>query len=208
MEIKDIPRWLFSASFFALVAFMVISLFTGVEFKLHGEEYGVSKPILNTGNDDMSFLPIGTVISNTLPPETFLNNSRKTNWTIADGSEIPTDSVYFKLVKDSKLSDKMKIRFPDCRGVFIRGINLNRDPNTGDPSGASRKMGDYQKDELIEHSHLQRYALVKGHFSSSGWEHVPFVTGNNKEGSGTSKTGFEFETRPRNIALYFYIKIN
>jgi len=92
---------------------------------------------------------------------------------------------------------------PDARGVFIRGMNVNRSRDTGDPSG-NRPVGNFQNDEFKSHSHSYVNAGVWAR-SWKGDDSGPKTA--HKQQGDTSKRG-GVETRPRNIALYTYIKIN
>lgn len=115
---------------------------------------------------------------------------------------------------------------PDLRGKFIRGLNvmysvgqpLPFDPaNFGDPQD-NRVVMNYQSDIIIAHSHP-----ATGHIngSVSGSNNTKDVDdGDQKYNSDPhfgdhtvvvnvgNNTGGGVETRPRNIALYYYIKIN
>lgn len=106
---------------------------------------------------------------------------------------------------------------PDLRGKFMRGLNtiysagepLPFDPqNYGDPQ-PNRTVGDYQADEVKKHGHTARSSngvaisapgmgiqSNQGHQVTYG---APAITVDDYNGA---------ESRPRNIALYFYIKIN
>lgn len=89
---------------------------------------------------------------------------------------------------------------PDARGIFIRGMNLGRDINTGDPDG-DKNVGRYQTDGVGPHKHrIAGGANGPGAHSTVGGNMEPFVS---DDGLNTLP-----ETRPRNIALYVYIKIS
>jgi hypothetical protein len=119
------------------------------------------------------------------------------------------------------------LNVPDLRGKFLRGLNQMYSPGepmpfdfllNGDPDGAARKVGDYQRDLLLAHNHPAS-GHINGSVSGSNGTH-DVDSGNDKFNSdpafgdhnvivtvGNNATGGQ-ETRPKNIAVYYYIKIN
>ena len=167
-------------------------------------------------------LPIGTIISSFLNFEQFnaatKNNekspggiwtSSKSKWAPCDGRPVP-NSKFLTLTSQNTL--------PDLRGMFLRGLNMF-DPNQpvtsvtaakADPD--SRVAGSYQKDELFSHSHEARMSRNYGPNKNSmaamnGGSGGDNVSHNENGIINTSKTGGS-ETRPKNVAIYYYIKIN
>jgi hypothetical protein len=106
---------------------------------------------------------------------------------------------------------------PDLRGKFIRGLNLfysvgepKIDFAKADPNGQGRNVGDYQADELNAHSHSAASSGGLAHAQTYGMgiqsnqgQQVDFMAP-----SITVNTTGGAETRPRNVAVYYYIKIN
>ena len=134
-----------------------------------------------------------------------LDSFRKINgsgWILLNGNlDAQTDSLF----KISVLNKVFQIpSLPDARGVFIRGMNIGRDTATGD-SGGNRKVGDSQKDQYLRHQHS--FKVGDGGGDGPG---VQVVNNNIQEEKPhlTINSGGGAETRPRNIALYIYIKIN
>jgi hypothetical protein len=115
-------------------------------------------------------------------------------WTLMNGDKIPNS----KLCKFSGICT-----LPDARGTFIRGMNENRSSNSGDSDG-NRPVGKFQSDSFKSHSHPYVNAGVWNR-SWKGDDSGP-KTAHQKAGS-TSLVGSK-ETRPRNITLFTYIKID
>jgi hypothetical protein len=98
-------------------------------------------------------------------------------------------------------------QLPDARGVFIRGMNSGRDPTSGDTAG-DRNLGSSQSDDLREHDHDESTEIIgncRGGFGTGGGN-----GGCRIQDIGIRTTGSRGgkETRPRNIALYTYIKVD
>lgn len=92
---------------------------------------------------------------------------------------------------------------PDARGVFIRAMNSGRDPKAGDPEHG-RLVGSSQPDTLKRHEHPQMYSPQN--FNHNGAETLRQV-GHMATQHSTGAIGDD-ETRPRNIALYVYVKVD
>ncbi len=160
---------------------------------------------------------LGTIISSVLDydklcheiNEPALINNTKSSYVPCDGREI----------KGSKLAAITgRQNVPDLRGKFTRGLNVIYsvgqptpfDPlQNGDPEGANRVVGDYQPDGLKQHQHhlihfdggvVSDYSDDQDHRKASYGNMI----GVNTDLAGESK----YETRVRNIAVYYYIKIN
>jgi len=164
-------------------------------------------------------LPIGTIVPSMLPPSLFAEivgdpdpsvfDPRKSKWVLADGRDI-------RISQYGKLSGNTET--PDLRGMFLRGLNEGRKDDRQDPD--VRKPGDYQKDALQRHSHK---TTVTG--DTTGYKEqaeTPSGIGYTRNKAGRNApyervsvsvldvTGAnaEAETRPKNVAVHFYIKIN
>ena len=163
---------------------------------------------------------VGTVEASVLDYDNFIKitndpkviDPQKSTWIPADGRSI----------EGSKLSKLTNVgNAPDLRGTFLRGLNViysdgqpALDFKKSDPDGANRKPGDSQSDVIKQHNHGFSHVIQvapnepnnggTGGFShqSSGTEHY-----NNYGAVGVNPDGGS-ETRPRNVAVYYYIKIN
>ena len=157
--------------------------------------------------------PVGTIIASVLDwkrfcelngqPET-LNYTNKLycKWVPADGRSV-IGSTY----------GEVENLVPDLRGVFLRGVNdfgvpgvqnVNPDQAETDDKGnvVKRPANNFESDEFRSHWHEVKGS--GGGDPAGGWalENVGRV-GN---ASTTSKGGAE--TRPKNVTVYYYIKIN
>lgn len=158
---------------------------------------------------------VGTIISSLLQPaqyasevgdpETF--DSTVSKWAFADGRDV-AGSKYAEATGDTTL--------PDLRGMFLRGLNAGRADGLQDPDGVSRKPGDLQEDQFQGHGHLHELGANGADYSPGTFQGV-FGT-NSYTGPARildprtiAKYGdakFGTETRPKNIAVNYYIRIN
>ena len=131
-----------------------------------------------------------------------------------EGQTVPQDCPYYKLTGRETL--------PDFRGLFLRGLNeftpaKPRTDKYADPDGAGRVAGgDPQLDTLAPHKHT--LSIGTRNASEGGGTH--YFSGHTARPGDTAEhpglpltqapsvdaTG-EKETRPKNIAVYYYIRI-
>jgi hypothetical protein len=156
----------------------------------------------STAQEKISEGKIGDVKYSVLDPAKFIEVNGE-GWVLMDGRSIEGS--------DLSTVSGLKTAY-DAQGVFIRGLNLNRDVKTGDPEGKERFLGSYQSDMIINHTHkyisLGNTLWADNGYSDDGRPiRLPTTLETDNPTNGNS-TISGTETRPRNIALYTYIKIN
>lgn len=162
--------------------------------------------------EDFVNLPVGTIIPSILEPSSFAKtvgdpdpsdfDPKISKWVLANGRKVSTDSKYYMFTRES--------RIPDLRGMFLRGMNEGRNDGEQDPD--DRKPGEYQRDALKQHGH-ETDALKLKHWKKEDTRELGYTSkGGADYGRAIVKkvTGAKAadETRPKNVAVYFYIKIN
>jgi len=191
---------------------IVVALIAGI-FGLLGSivQLSVAKPATE-GSVAAFFnkqLPIGTIVASVIGPQNFVRfagdkpgfDPRNSTWVPADGRDV-SGSLY---------AGQVSSLVPDLRGMFLRGLNWSepervRTGEWADPDGKSRVVGEGQMDEVGEHSHPYVRLMDK-----AGVPHLvtnpddPRALGIDTVNS--QNTGGR-ETRPKNAAVYYYIKIN
>jgi hypothetical protein len=145
-------------------------------------------------------LPIGTIIASMLKPEDFKKQftTDADNWKLADSST--ANSEYFNVTGNANL--------PDLRGRFLRGMNEAIDSSKGDPDGNKRTVGSYQCDTVKNHNHNS--GIFNNLLCATGFNTAPgFGTGNYPDilQRNTILPYGGAETRPRNVAVYWYIRV-
>lgn len=169
---------------------------------------------------------IGDVKYSILAPDTFLTINGN-GWRLMNG-----DSII-----GTKLNQLYSVtKIPDARGIFLRGMNSGREDGFQNPE--NKNVGEPQPDALKEHVHsfgLRRIAVgtAGGEIGVSNVEgnepdqitfsHIKYtdkairepVTSSNKpltnDYSGQrrpSEVLTSSETRPKNISLFIYIKVD
>lgn len=155
-------------------------------------------------------VPIGTVISSILPPSLLSSvvgdpaqfDVMRSIWILADGRDVRS-SRYANLTGESKV--------PDLRGVFLRGLNAGRTDGFQDPD--HREVGSFQADEIVRHNHRPAApgAPSGGGFVVQSGNRSAFLQGNGGSmqlKDTTDENDGGPETRPKNVAVYHFIKIN
>jgi hypothetical protein len=152
------------------------------------------------------FLPVGTIVASVLKPEQFVSGGVQPLWVLADGDPVPPESAYARITGQA--------RVPDLRGLFLRGMNTMvegrpRVDGYADPD-TNRASGSLQDDEIQSHGHFLEMKVVGfrqgngGDFASNLFNEAGF---NTRQQPGVQPSGGS-ETRPKNIAVFYYVKIN
>ena len=173
----------------------------------------IVKRVESEENANGSNLPIGTVIASMLDFDAFSkltkNNARSGVWSPKKSKWAPCDG---RLLMGSKYHElwagSIGANAPDLRGVFLRGLNQfdiqeQAVVSSGQANPQNMKRGQYQSDEIKSHSHTYKSGEkknVSGKGSKSEYAWGPFTY-------TTNSTGGE-ETRPKNVSVYYYIRIN
>jgi hypothetical protein len=143
--------------------------------------------------------PIGTILA-------FAGDIDKipAGWKLCDGDNLPihgNEEVFNTIGYNWGREKNGNFNIPDLRGAFLRGVDNNRNLD----KEPKRKVGSYQSDSFISHSHPPpqgtKYYITEG----SGGQ---LVGGGGNVGV-PKETGFagSDETRPVNFAVNFIIRI-
>jgi hypothetical protein len=141
---------------------------------------------------------IGEIVASMLSEAQFKDAYGKNGekWELAQGQEAPADSKYRLFVGE---------RLPDLRGVFLRGKNHGRETTTGNPEG-ELNVGDYRKDELGAHAHGLTQLGIGGNESNDPSDNVR-ARFRNPVPKTTDSFGGQ-ETRPRNVTVNYFIRVD
>jgi hypothetical protein len=169
--------------------------------------------------------PVGSVVATLMPLAAFAQIADTTAWKPADGRDAPAGSRYRQLIGQ---------RLPDLRGMFLRGTNTfrpgePRDDGQQDPD-TDRAAGSYQPDALQSHKHADR---GHGHGTDAAQQTGSTSADNSREraappdppratihaghadlgdpvdsGTGAGAVRHGPETRPKNVAVYYYVRVN
>ena len=158
----------------------------------------------------MEALPVGTLVHSMLSLAQF-QAQMGSNWVVADGtSSVGTD---YNIITGFPT-------IPDCRALFLRGLDLGKGGDVG------RNLGTFQADSTASNGLTGNAVFGGGHghtytrsaggsliaASGSSWgvgtEPGVSVVGDGSHSHTLSIGSSESETRPDNIAVYIFIKIN
>ena len=171
------------------------------------QDRDLSQPITSYIGSDL-----GKIQYSILSEENFrLLNGR--GWVLMKGQDIKDSDLYKFLEKNGDGGFhrilQMKGKLPDARGKFLRMLNNGITEKDCISKGhhkdcydtdERRMMGSYQKDTFEKHSHS-----IGATFTSKGGSGYGVYT--QVDDSRTGETGYK-ETRPKNIAVNIFIKIN
>lgn len=163
----------------------------------------VSESLLQLLSGNINYLldavPVGTVLPSMLTEAQFQDIATD-DWILADGRSVG-GSEYETITGDGSV--------PDLRGIFLRGKNNGRTTSEGNSAG-DVSLGTFSSDAFAAHTHLTNSTLIT--------DTSPANTGDieKDEGSEFSRTnnpntgsqGSGTETKPRNVTVNYFIRIN
>jgi hypothetical protein len=140
---------------------------------------------------------IGDVVYSILKPDQF-TKLHGSGWVLMDGR--PIVGSHLQQFYSSQLVSGQNL--PNANGQFIRSMNGGASASDGADPVKGRAVGSVQNQQIISHSHT--FSAGGG---SSGPRNAISIDTNPSTTITTSNVGGD-ETRPTNITLYTYIKIN
>ncbi|WP_372995947.1 hypothetical protein [Marinobacter sp.] len=155
-------------------------------------------------NSITAALPVGSVVPSMLKPKTFYALAKGT-WRLADGTKVSNKSEYAEHVGSLQL--------PDLRNMFLRGASEDRNVGSFEKdstrlpdknfTGASTSNGAHTHPKGANHSGDK---VMPGEYAnmSTGID-IPNSGGHSH--AITIDGGGDPETRPKNIAVNFFVKI-
>ena len=147
--------------------------------------------LTNTIQKDVR-IPTGTIVS-------YYGDKAPKGWMLCDGSTVPSDFEELRKVVGE--------RVPDLRGMFLRGANNARSDGNGDAE-IGRAIGSFQNDMIRKHSHSLSLQGAAGNNAfvprDPAWGYDDWH-GPARQATTTEQGGDE--TRPKNVAVNFIIKI-
>lgn len=139
--------------------------------------------------------PLGSVVQSLLTEAEF-QIEYGNNWVLMDGRSVVGSD--YQLLDPGNPS---RVVVPDARGQFLRGKNNGRTDGNENPDG-DLALGIFQDEEVGQHTHdIQNISLLASGASGGGNRYV-------SGGSLTTDSSTGNETRPKNITVNYFIKIN
>ena len=118
-------------------------------------------------------------------------------WGLCDGQDV-TGSDYETITGNSTV--------PDVRGQFLRGKNNGRSDGNENPDG-ELNPGDWQNEDFKDHNHQQRGNTASGGGLVGFSLNFNVTSATTGTSVNTSNSGGG-ETRPKNVTVNMFIKIN
>jgi hypothetical protein len=156
--------------------------------------------------------PIGTIVASVLDYSSFLEVNGLKEFNTNDMTKaiwIPCDGRILTVSKYAKFSGG---RVPDLRGVFLRGANDYQVifDNVGVVSDSQKNpenkaAGEFQQDAFRNHTHPFDEAWG---FSGAGSNNPPTNGGHASVKTTKESPSGDVETRPKNVTVFYYLKIN
>lgn len=188
-----------------------------INSKMATQQTPQNQPGASMAGGPIPALPIGSIIMYGGNPADDL--LAQYGWVVCDGRSLDasdnTNNVFYKLflaigTSFGGNSDNNTFNLPDCRGLFVRGVDMgaNRDPDVQgrtplSPGGNDKdNVGSYQADQFRSHTHgLQKWYRS---FKGDDADDKPFDDQGTVAGQTAAAGGSE--TRPVNLYLYYIIK--
>lgn len=165
---------------------------------------------------------VGDVKFSILKPELFIE-ANGSGWVLMKGQPFTEFKPDVLIMKEQELFNiDGNYKLPDARGVFLRGMNENREEKEGNPY-KNVPLGKWYPDLTIKHNHdildghgnatnsAIRFMLNQNnngnnnHFDGGGPNDPPYGW---YEGLTTKNYGeTNLETVPRHISLFIYVKV-
>ncbi|WP_430468438.1 hypothetical protein [Winogradskyella ouciana] len=178
----------------------------------------VSFTVSETNTAQANFEDVGIIKQSLLKPVQF-NKTQEGTWILLNGQAIDRGSALYQLLDENfdlniltKKGDTYYL--PNASGAFIRSSNVN---GVGLDPDQNRLVGSVQSSEVGPHQHKIDYPLEQSPWGTNVmpdgvWGHYPNrVNAGFSQGRGSktnTKTLSTKETRPVNITMYTYIKID
>jgi len=145
---------------------------------------------------------VGDVKTSMLTETEFQTASGDPTWVLADGRDLDlipaTADSLWKSLKGTPI-------IPDMRGMFLRGKNYARGDAYANPAG-DQAISTQNQDHNKAHTHTYTYSPVTSHAD------LNFYSGTRDTDttatSGPDSSGAGPESRPKNIIVNYFIKIN
>ena len=174
------------------------------EYKIELKKH-VDEELENVLGDDK--LPIGSILASAAEPDVMLNYAP--NWRLADGRPVERDWEYEGI--DGQL--------PDLRNVFLRGMSQDGSRVVGsrEEYATAEPRNGFSIDVSESGGHMHKYERDERTVEVGPAPSRADARNDRRETSMTGKsgvhmhpielTGWDKETRPINVAVYFYIKV-
>jgi hypothetical protein len=156
----------------------------------------------------IQILPVGSIVASTLEKKPF-TDMMEGDWILADGQDIGPDYEYSKYIREVDANGKETHRVPDLQGRFLRGYEKDVTKPIGLPQEEAFRSHNHKPKDAPEYSHLlsmtNKGKLVERTQNRSG-VFIGYDVPELLYAAPIADNGGP-ETRPKNVAVNFFIKI-
>lgn len=163
----------------------------------------------------MSGLPVGSIVASILSVTDFLKNvARGETWQQADGTALAATTALGKIIHgggadydELRTANNTEALTPNLNGVFLRGRDYSQPANLRNPEG-SLKPGHLQLDDVGPHKHNTQIGYQNANSPGAGspvWQGSASAESDNPNGVAGHPRA---ETRPKNVTVNFFIRVN
>lgn len=142
-------------------------------------------------------------------------------WVACDGAtydgSLPAYAALYAAIRvaNGGMGSAMKFNVPDYRGYFLRGLDPSGviDPDVASRSAAPHdgnsgpNVGSKEADSMISHTHTVYAAEASLAIGLTPNQGYGAIAGTAKEPITSGVAGTSTETRPKNVAVYYIIKL-
>ena len=176
-----------------------------------------AKKLLETAQQQAVFLvPPGTVVA-------FAGSQAPDGWLLCDGRSLDKSDPLYKRLFDAIGTSyggdaNPTFQIPDYRGVFLRGVDggTKKDPDASSrlamgksgTGNSGNAVGSYESDQLASHDHMIPTAFAEA--AGGGAFQGDALSSNSNQRQRpqyNTRPAGGAETRPKNVSVYYLIKL-
>jgi hypothetical protein len=163
----------------------------------------------------MSGLPVGSIVASILSVTDFFHQvTPGETWQQADGAAVASSTALGKIILgggtdygELRTANNTEALSPNLNGVFLRGRDYGQPGNLRNPEG-SLKPGHLQMDDVGPHTHNTQVGYQNVYSPGAGAPVWQGTAGAESSNPNVVAGNPRAETRPKNVTVNFFIRVN